>query len=57
MPARIQPIIQAPRPCNAAPLGVCSVCGDQHAPQRPYLPPARAYVCDSCWDDTTATAR
>lgn len=37
---------------GAAPLGPCSVCGDQAAPQRPYLPSARAHVCETCWETT-----
>lgn len=38
------------QPRVAVPLGPCSVCGDQAAPQRPYLPSTRAHVCESCWE-------
>lgn len=37
-------------PRNLLSVTACSGCGSADAPRRPYLPAARAHVCDTCWE-------
>ena len=37
-------------PRNLLSSTACSGCGSADAPRRPYLPAARAHVCDTCWE-------